>query len=268
MTEHDSESPPDEAKTPLLQRPWARLWILSEVLTILAVIGFFAWPRASDTEPSASGQTNRLPVTRDTSVRTADNVPVGTVEEFALSMTDVQNIDSTIRVDLRYRGRDNFTGAPLPGYEGNHAFLRREAAIALALVNQDLGHSGLGLLIFDSYRPVRATDAMVAWTVREHREQLVTDGYIADRSRHNLGIAIDCTVVDLKTGQPLDMGTPFDTFSEAAHTANATGAAATNRASLVAAMQRRGFSNYDQEWWHFTYAVPDSTWRRFDIPIR
>lgn len=261
-TNNGGETP---EKTPLWQRPWARLWVMSEVLAILAFIGFFAWPRESDNLPPSGAAS---PVTRDTSVRTADNVPMGTVEEFATNMTNVQTIDARIRVDLRYRGTDNFTGAPLPGYEGNVAYLRREAAIALALVEQDLAHDSLGLLVYDSYRPVRATNAMVAWTVREHREQLVTDGYISDRSRHNLGVAIDCTIVDAKTGQPLDMGTPFDTFSEAAHTANATGAAATNRANFVAVMKKRGFTNYEQEWWHFTYAVPDSTLRRFDIPIR
>src|SRR5205085_1632640 len=141
-------------------------------------------------------------------------------------LTDVRTLDSTIVVDLRYATSNNFTGAPLPGYLANRAFLRREAAAALARVQSDLKSQGLGLKIFDAYRPVRATLAMVDWTRRVNRGDLLRDGYIASRSRHNLGVAIDLTLIDLRTPQELDMGTAFDTFSPAAHTANATGVAA------------------------------------------
>ena len=181
-------------------------------------------------------------------------------------LTDVRTLDSTIVVDLRYATPNNFTGAPLPGYLANRALLRREAAAALAQVQHDLRDQGLGLKIFDSYRPVRATLAMVDWTQRVHREDLLRDGYIASRSRHNLGLAIDLTLIDRATGNELEMGTPFDTFSAAAHTANATGLAAENRQRLKAAMERRGFLNYDQEWWHFSYDVPNPL--RFDKVIR
>ncbi len=181
-------------------------------------------------------------------------------------LTDVRSLDSTIVVDLRYATPNNFTGAPLPGYEANRAFLRREAAAALALVEQDLRAEGLGLKIFDAYRPVRATLAMVDWTRRVNREDLLTNGYIASRSRHNLGVAVDLTLIDLATGRELEMGTPFDTFSAAAHTANATGVAAQNRQKLKAAMEKRGFLNYDQEWWHYTFNVPNPL--RFDRPIQ
>lgn len=177
-------------------------------------------------------------------------------------LADVRSRDSTIVVELRYATSNNFTGAPLPGYLANRAFLRREAAAALALVQGDLRSQGLGLKIFDAYRPVRATLAMVDWTQRVHREDLLRDGYIASRSRHNLGLAVDLTLIDRATGRDLEMGTPFDTFSAAAHTANATGVAAANRQRLKAAMEKRGFTNYDQEWWHYTYDVPNPL--RFD----
>jgi D-alanyl-D-alanine dipeptidase len=62
------------------------------------------------------------------------------------------------------------------------------------------------------------------------------------------------------------MGTPFDTFSAAAHTANAIGAAAANRRRLQSVMESEGFTNYDQEWWHYTYSLPDPV--RFDVVIR
>jgi D-alanyl-D-alanine dipeptidase len=167
---------------------------------------------------------------------------------------------------MRYRNANNFTGAPLAGYQGNHALMRREAAAALARVQASLKSQGLGLKIWDAYRPVRATLDMVAWTVRVHREDFVRDGYIADKSKHNLGVAIDLTLVKLANGQELDMGTPHDEFSANAHTANATGTVAANRATLVNAMAAQKFINYDQEWWHFSFDVPNPL--RFDMVVR
>ena len=181
-------------------------------------------------------------------------------------LTEVQTLDSTIVVEMRYATPNNFTSAPLPGYSANRAYLRREAASSLARVQRDLRARGLGLKIFDAYRPVRATLAMVDWTERVNRTDLLRDGYIASRSRHNLGLAIDLTLISLATGRELEMGTPFDTFSAAAHTANASGEAAANRQILKAAMEREGFVNYDQEWWHFSFDVPNPL--RFDRPIR
>ncbi len=206
------------------------------------------------------------PVTANQSVRAADDIPTGSAADADSLLVDLRSLDRSIVVDLRYRGTDNFTGAPLPGYEANRAFLHRDAARAFARVQQSLASQGLGLKVFDGYRPVRATLAMVAWTQRVGRESLVRDGYISDRSRHNLGVAVDCTLIDRATGRELEMGTPFDTFSPAAHTANATGEAARNRAKFVAAMQREGFANYEQEWWHYSYVVANP--RRFDVVIR
>ncbi|HXG70490.1 MAG TPA: M15 family metallopeptidase [Gemmatimonadaceae bacterium] len=181
-------------------------------------------------------------------------------------LTDITSLNPTIIVEMRYATTNNFTGATLPGYLANRAFLRTEAAAALARVQDRLRQDSLGLKVFDAYRPVRATVAMMEWTDRVSRRDLVTNGYIASRSRHNLGLAVDLTLVNLRTGAELDMGTPFDTFSEAAHTANATGNAAENRQVLKSAMQRQGFTNYDKEWWHFSYSIPAPL--RFDRVIR
>ena len=181
-------------------------------------------------------------------------------------LAEVKSLDSTIVVEMRYATSNNFTGAPLPGYLANRAYLRKEAAAALARVHRDLRSQGLGIKIFDAYRPVRATLAMVDWTQRVNRPDLLKDGYIASRSRHNLGLAVDLTLIDAVTHRELEMGTPFDTFSAAAHTENASGEAAANRQKLKAAMEREGFVNYDQEWWHFSFTVPNPL--RFDRPIR
>ncbi len=199
--------------------------------------------------------------------------PINTVEEAIAPdrmadslLLDVRVLEPEIVVDMRYATANNFTGAPLPGYLANRAYLRREAAAALARVQRSLRQEGLGLKVFDAYRPARATQAMVDWTARSNRDDLLKDGYIASRSRHNLGLAIDLTLIELPSGRELEMGTSFDTFSAAAHTANASGQIAANRQKLKQAMEREGFVNYEQEWWHFSFSVPDPL--RFDRTVR
>lgn len=182
-----------------------------------------------------------------------------------LKLTDLAKVVPGIRSEIRYATTSNFTGAVLPGYGVARALLRREAATALAGVERDLEARGFGLKVWDGYRPVRATLAMVEWCERNHRTDLLDQGYIARRSRHNQGVAIDLTVVDLRTGRELDMGTPFDEFSARAHTANASGAQAVNRRILGDAMRRGGFVNYVDEWWHFSFDVPDPM--PFDLPL-
>ena len=198
-------------------------------------------------------------------VNTAD-LPVASDDVAERLLVDVARVDSTVLVEPRYATANNFMGAPLPGYQANRALLRREAAYALARAQRRLGADGLTLKIFDAYRPVRATVAMVEWAERTGRESLLRDGYIASRSRHNLGLAVDLTLADQATGAELDMGTAFDTFSASAHTANATGRVAANRQRLKAAMEAEGFANYDREWWHYSYSLPDAV--RFDQVIR
>ena len=217
--------------------------------------------------PTAAASANAAPATpaAGAPVETGQ-LPNGSPADADSLLVDVQAVAPGIRVDLRYRDSANFTGAPLPGYAANRALLRREAAAALARVQREVADSGWALLVYDAYRPVRATEAMVAWTARAGRPDLVRDGYIASRSRHNLGVAVDLTLADGATGAALPMGTPFDTFSADAHTANATGEAAVNRRRLVRAMERHGFTNYDQEWWHFSFPVERPL--RFDVPIR
>jgi D-alanyl-D-alanine dipeptidase len=193
-------------------------------------------------------------------------LPIATDVEADSLLVDVQRVDSSVIVELRYATPNNFTGAPLPGYEKNRAYLRDEAAIALSLANADLNREGFGLKIFDAYRPVRASQAMVEWAQRTNRADLLRDGYIAARSRHNLGVAVDVTLVELASGREISMGTPFDMFSRAAHTANARGVIAVNRKRLKTAMERHGFQNYEKEWWHYSYDVEHPV--RFDRVIQ
>lgn len=169
----------------------------------------------------------------------------------ARTLVDIRSADPTIRTEIRYATTNNFTGRRLPGYETPRALLRAEAAAALARVQARLRAEGLGLKVWDAYRPVRATLAMVDWAERTGNQWVLDQGYVARQSGHNLGGTVDLTLVRLDTGKELEMGTPYDEFSERAHTANATGAVAQNRQRLVRAMAAEGFANYEKEWWHF-----------------
>ncbi|MBK9549285.1 MAG: D-alanyl-D-alanine carboxypeptidase family protein [Gemmatimonadetes bacterium] len=177
----------------------------------------------------------------------------------------VSQVAPSVRQEVRYATKNNFTGEVLPGYGVAVVLLRREAAEALGRVQARLAAKGMGLKIWDGYRPVRATLAMVAWCERTGQTKLLDDGYIARRSRHNQGVAVDLTLVELGSGREFDMGTPFDEFSARSHTANATGVVAANRQLLVQAMAAEGFTNYVDEWWHFSFVVPDAV--PYDLPL-
>jgi zinc D-Ala-D-Ala dipeptidase len=205
---------------------------------------------------------------RPAAVTSPEAPPLPTASDAAAEslLVNVRSVDSTIQLDVRYATPNNFTGKPLPGYEAPRVLLRREVSAALARVQARLRSGGLGLRVFDGYRPVRATLAMVDWAERTGRRELVDSGYIARRSRHNLGVAVDLTMVDLVSGSDVPMGTPFDTFAPEAHTANAEGRVRRYRQILVRAMESEGFENYEKEWWHFSYPVDGAV--AFDRVIR
>ncbi|HKP74304.1 MAG TPA: M15 family metallopeptidase [Longimicrobiaceae bacterium] len=179
-------------------------------------------------------------------------------------LVEVRRLDRTIRVELRYATDNNFTGHRLPGYDARRALLRPPVAQALARVQARLRAERLGLKVFDAYRPIRATLAMVDWAERSGNVWVLDQGYVARQSNHNRGNTVDLTMVMLRDGREIEMGTPFDTFSEAAHTANASGAVLENRMRLKRAMEAEGFENYDKEWWH--YRLPSSP-DPLDIPL-
>ena len=199
----------------------------------------------------------------------ADSAPGVASDSAARAMlVDIRSLDSSIVVDVRYATIRNFTEAVLPGYEANRAYLRREAAEALVRAQRRLRTGGMGLKVFDGYRPVRATLGMVEWARRTGQMHLVEGGYISSHSRHNLGLAVDLTLVDFSVGgREVDMGTPYDTFSEQAHYANATGRTLRYRQLLRRVMESEGFRQYEQEWWHYSFEVPGAT-PAFDMVVR
>jgi D-alanyl-D-alanine dipeptidase len=187
-----------------------------------------------------------------------------------------------LRVDMRYFGDQNFVGRRIDGYEAPICLLTRPAAIALGSVQRDLATVGLGLKVFDCYRPVRAVAHFVRWgrdpTDRSGRAEfypaidkrdLFREGYIAARSGHSRGSTVDVTLVRAD-GVEVDMGSPFDFFGRQSWR-NDRGVPKEARAFrnlLAAAMMRRGFRPYAKEWWHFTLADEPFPDRYFDFPVR
>jgi D-alanyl-D-alanine dipeptidase len=179
-------------------------------------------------------------------------------------LVDVRRFGPGIRVELAYRTRNNLTGRRLPSYCRNWALMLSAAARDLGRVQRHLRRRGLGLLILDAYRPARASRALVRWAQRTGRGDLVGT-YIARRSRHNTGSAVDLTLVRASDGRRLPMGSGFDDLGPRAHTRNARGRALRNRLTLERAMERFGFSGYWREWWHFEHHLTGS--RYLDLPL-
>lgn len=173
-------------------------------------------------------------------------------DEADLRRTGFVELDERIALDLRYATRRNFTGRRLPGYCTARAYLLRRAARALARADRRLGRRGLALLVYDAYRPARATRAMVRWARRSGNEHLL-NGWIARRSNHNRGAAVDVTLVRSRDGRRLGMGTAYDSFSPRSRTRAVRGRALHNRMRLVRALEAVGFRNYSGEWWHFDW---------------
>ncbi|MFT6818688.1 MAG: D-alanyl-D-alanine dipeptidase [Myxococcota bacterium] len=179
--------------------------------------------------------------------------------------TDLRALLPQAQFDIRYHTADNFTGSVLPGYGAEGAWLRDEPAQALSNVHTALAEHGLGVKVYDAYRPLRGTLGMVAWAKRTDQVHLLNDGYIARRSGHNKGNTIDLSLYNLSTGQEQDMGTAWDTLSEESHTRNATGEALERRLLLKSIMAEHGFHHYYKEWWHFTFK-PDAGLTHRDVP--
>ncbi len=177
-------------------------------------------------------------------------------------MTDVKAQLPGIVLDLRYAGANNFTQQQLyPAI--TTTYLRKPAADSLKVILRELKKSGLGLKIFDAYRPYSVTEKM--W------ETVPDDRYAADPKKgsgHNRGVAVDLTIINLTTKEELDMGTGFDNFSDTAHHAftSLPEAVLQNRLLLKNIMELHGFKALDTEWWHY-YLPNAKDYELLDIPF-
>ncbi len=169
--------------------------------------------------------------------------------------------------EIRYYSTYNFIGDRIDGYEEPCALLTIEAARALKLVSSEVAVHGFRLKIFDAYRPADAVRHFVLWGIEDQdlrmkpyfypdleKQELFLKGYIAKQSSHSRGSAVDLTLLDMKSGKELDMGSPFDLFSEVSHPdyKGITEEQYRNRMFLRTVMLRNGFLPIDCEWWHFS----------------
>lgn len=165
-------------------------------------------------------------------------------------LVELNTLDPTIKLDIRYATTRNFLGTPV--YSEARAFMQRPAAEALVRVQRSLAAEGYGLQVFDAYRPWYVT--RLFWdALPPDLHKFVADP--AEGSRHNRGCAVDLTLYELKTGRAVSMPSLYDEATERAYP-NYTGGSAEQRRLrnlLRRHMEAEGFSVYEFEWWHFDY---------------
>ncbi|MES2626389.1 MAG: M15 family metallopeptidase [Pseudomonadota bacterium] len=184
--------------------------------------------------------------------------------------------------DVRYFSADNFVGERIPGYEAARLLITAEAASSLMAVQQYLQHVGLGLKVFDAYRPARAVKFFKEWSQnpQDIRKQAVyypnleksaifAAGYLVEFSSHSRGSTVDLTIIDA-SGAELDMGSCFDFFDLSSWTASQAVSAQqrANRLLLRSVMLMNNFIPVEEEWWHFTLKNEPYPLAWFDFPVR
>ena len=187
-----------------------------------------------------------------------------------------------IVLEIRYYSTYNFIGERIDGYEEPCALLSVEAARALKNVSSELLVQGYRLKVFDAYRPACAVKHFILWGIEDQdirmkpyfypdleKQELFAKGYIAKQSSHSRGSAVDLTLLDMATGKELDMGSPFDLFSDVSHPdyRGITEEQYENRMLLRRSMLRNGFEPIDCEWWHFALVNEPYPDTYFEFPV-
>lgn len=184
--------------------------------------------------------------------------------------------------EIRYYSTYNFVGERIDGYEAPVAWMTKEAARALRQVAQMVDVQGYRLKIFDAYRPPCAVRHFMLWGIDDldlrmkpyfypdlEKQALFEQGYIASQSSHSRGSAVDLTLFDMAEGKELDMGGPFDLFSERSHPdfEGVSQEQHDNRMFLQRTMVRAGFEPYECEWWHFRLKEEPYPETYFEFPV-
>ena len=171
------------------------------------------------------------------------------------TFVEILKLNPNIRLDIRYATTNNFLNQAV--YPQARCFLRHDAALALDSIQKELEMIGLGLKVFDGYRPLSVQIKM--WNI------LPDSSYVANPkkgSRHNRGMAVDLTLVDAN-GNPLPMPTEFDSFSKKAHQdfQELPDDVKLNRWILKTIMEKHGFKSIRTEWWHYDY----KGWKSYNV---
>lgn len=171
-------------------------------------------------------------------------------------LIDLEKFVPGLVLDIRYATANNFTGEKI--YNMAKAYARKPVAEALKKIQEELRAQGLGIKMFDAYRPYKATVKFY--------EVYKDTTYVASPyrgSRHNRGCALDLTVIDLKTGKELEMPTGYDSFKKEAWPSSPVSdpLIRANRTLLITVMEKYGFRVNGSEWWHYDF----KGWKNFEV---
>ena len=227
-------------------------------------------------------------------------------QEIPDGFVEIREVIPDVILDLRYFTNHNFLGVAVDGYNAEKCYITKAAADSLSKIQNELRKFSLSLKIYDAYRPQRAVDHFVRWannlsdtlTKKEFyptvdKSRLFIDGYIAEKSGHSRGSTVDLTIVPIPLPyQPdfdvenqcecfestekrfndnsIDMGSGFDCFHPLSHTENKelTAQQRANRLLLKSLMDKYGFRNLAEEWWHFTLRNEPFPKTYFDFEIK
>lgn len=179
-------------------------------------------------------------------------------------MVEIKSVIPNIVYDLKYASDRNFMRRNMYPARTNYTFLRLPVVKSLAQVQKELNEKGMGLKIYDAYRPYSVTEKF--W------ELVLNEKYVADPKKgsgHNRGLAVDLTIVYMNTGKELQMPTYFDNFSDTAHHTfmNLPFDALQNRKMLKDIMEKYGFKMFETEWWHYSWPDDKNYYDALDIPF-
>jgi zinc D-Ala-D-Ala dipeptidase len=194
----------------------------------------------------------------------------------------LDDVLSGVRWDAKYATWDNFTGTPVDGYEVNRIVASLALAEALVEATRRAAAVGFGLLLWDGYRPQRAVNRFMEWSAQPEdgrtkqtfypnidRLEVFARGYVARKSGHSRGSAVDLTLYRLDTGERAAMGGRHDFMDERSHhgARGISDLEAQNRRALCSIMESSGFERYDSEWWHYVLRDEPYPDTYFDFPI-
>ena len=216
----------------------------------------------------------------------------------------LDEFDSTIRTSLRYVGNDNFIGKPIDGYKSSRVILTEKAAKALSEAQSYFKKDGYSIVVYDGYRPQVAVNHFMEWSKKPEDKKMKAEfyprvdkadvfklGYVAEKSGHSRGSTVDISLIpidkELHAIKPeprklkgdfeiiflndgtINMGSSFDLFDEASHYENnlITEEQQNLRKYLKEGMEKFGFKNYAEEWWHFTLKDEPFPQTHFNFPV-
>jgi D-alanyl-D-alanine dipeptidase len=221
----------------------------------------------------------------------SSNEQIQKEEKFDLSLkqediVDVKKVAPKVHIKAVYFSNQNFVGEKVNGYVAKKCFLQKEAADAVKLVSEDIAEFGYVLIVLDCYRPLMAVDQFVEWANNSSdsktksqyypnvkKQDLIAQGYIAEKSQHSSGHTIDVTIgrpSGLSMPFELNMGTSHDFFDDRSNTFSKKNSreAIKKRMLLKMTLEKYGFLNYSKEWWHFSYK--DNAYKdvRFNFDVK